>query len=147
MPHHFVISCACTKLLPDHGDLTGTIPTEIGLLKILTILDLSKSIDHFRNASIAVFSCFVIMSLPKLTWKPHNFVISCSCAIFLPDDNGLNGSIPSDIGLMTILTDLDLRKSIDRFSRFDCGFCLFRYCLLPKLAWKAQLFAVHVQYF
>jgi hypothetical protein len=45
--------------------------------------------------------------------------------IVTPDNNVLlTGPIPTEIGLLPSLSYVTLSKSIDRFSRVDCGFCL-----------------------
>jgi hypothetical protein len=115
-----VISRPCTILLPAGNDLSGTIPTEIGLLKSLQTVYFSKSIDQFSRFNFG-FCLFRYCFLPKLAWKPLNFVISCSYAIMEPDSNPLQtGPIPTEIGLMTSLKYANLGKSIDRFSRAYC---------------------------
>jgi hypothetical protein len=135
-----VISRPCMTLLPGYNNnLIGSIPTEIGLLTTITFLGFCKSKDNFSF-------------LTKLASnKPHNLVISRSCSILLPAQNYLlTGTIPTEIGLLTSLVSIHLCKSIDRFSRFDFGFYLFRYyCTLPKPAWKPNHLVVtfvHARY-
>jgi hypothetical protein len=123
-------TCPCTILSPDYNALNGPVPTEIGLLTSLTNVDFCKLADH-KHVPTAAFSCFIIVSLLKLTWKSHHFVICGSCAILLPDNNALTGSIPSEIGLLTSLASVNLRKFLAAFAS-----------LLLKLAWKPHHFVI-----
>jgi hypothetical protein len=73
---HF-ISCRCTMLFPGYNRLSGSIPTEIGLLASLTYLKLGKSFDP-KVMSIAYFAFFSIMSLSEtLPGKLTCSVFSC----------------------------------------------------------------------
>jgi hypothetical protein len=93
-------------LLPDNnygpdGLLTGTIPTEIGLLTRLAFLYLRKSIERFNRVD---WGFFIIML--KLTWSLAIFVVPAHTRS--PEKNDLNGSIPSEVGLLTGLDRLYL---------------------------------------
>jgi hypothetical protein len=81
---------------------------------IATSLRLRKLLDH-KVVSIAALAGFVIMTLAKTSLEASQFASSLAHAHLVLDFNKLNGPIPSQIGLLTGLTDLLLCKSIEQF--------------------------------
>ena len=86
------------------NELTGSIPTEVGLLTELTALYLSK---HFISIYLLYFE----------TKHIHLFFASDLFSLIFPHfclivDNELTGSIPTEIGLLTGLTELGLGKRL-----------------------------------
>jgi hypothetical protein len=106
-----VVFFPCMKLsLPDSNTLTGSIPTEIGLLKSLSELNLGMLIEHGRRVDFGI-------DVGMLTI----IVDFCPCIISEPDSNELIGSIPTEIGLLTSLSKLNLGKLIEHERRVDFG--------------------------
>ena len=113
--------------LADDNSLTGTIPSEIGLLTELTFIELSKwliwgSIYLFISA---VSEYYFIWFNIHTKMIPHIYIIyRFGCFVFfallclvlvflvlnLADDNSLTGTIPSEIGYLTKLTTVSLCK-------------------------------------
>ena len=84
------------------NELTGSIPTEVGLLTELTSLGLCK-----RLFSVLLV-CFEIKQI-YLSFASNLFSLIFS-RITLIDDNELTGSIPTEVGLLSNLVQLDLGK-------------------------------------
>jgi hypothetical protein len=84
-------------LILDDNDLTGPIPSELGLLTTLTTIRLGK----FSSCH-----CFLISFLC------YEYTLICFDAFyFILDDNDLTGPIPVELGLLTTLFGLGLGKS------------------------------------
>ena len=83
-------------LYADKNGLSGTIPTEMGLLTELTDIDFDK------NALTG--------TIPTELGNIQNIVL------FELDENALTGSIPTEVGRMTSVRKLDLRKSESLYS-------------------------------
>jgi hypothetical protein len=94
-------------LLPNalgDNELTGSIPSEIGLMASLVDLSLCKYLNQVL--------CLLLLPITVI------YIVSSSCHfntfyILSPnalDINTLTGSIPSEIGLLTSLVDLSLSK-------------------------------------
>jgi len=86
----------------DANDLSGTIPTELGLLTNLEVINLCK------------YGRRVDLCLEEHGWNPS----STSNFAFFPllhdalilGNNNLSGSIPSELGLLTNVETIVLRK-------------------------------------
>ena len=89
-------------ILIDRNELTGSIPTEVGLLTELTSLELCKRLFSvllvcFETKHLHSFSASNLFSLIF----SHNILI---------DRNELTGSIPTEVGSLSNLVQLDLGK-------------------------------------
>ena len=79
----------------DNNALTGPIPSELGLCTNLAFLELSKS--------------FLVILLVTLVLRIYTHLPGRS--FFILVENALTGPIPSELGLLSELTRLDLGKS------------------------------------
>ena len=90
--------------MTEYNLLTGSIPTEVGLLTDLTTLDLSK---HFISIYLLCFETKSVINSTLLTF-------SCGFISFyvsiVTDSNELTGSIPTEVGLLSDLSILKLGK-------------------------------------
>jgi len=86
----------------DNNRLTGYIPWEHISLLNLTTLRLSEFLSKFQSIRMmsADFICLTITVQHFYTWRGF------------ADNNNFEGSIPTEIGLLTKLTFLDLSKSL-----------------------------------
>ena len=84
--------------------LTGSIPTEVGLMTELTSLVLSE-----RLFSVLLV-CFETKHIHS--FFASNFFSLIFFHIILVDSNKLTGSIPTEIGLLTKLTNVRLGKRL-----------------------------------
>jgi hypothetical protein len=102
---HFIIQ------ISDQNSLTGTIPTEIGMMTLLRSLQIFKlSLFVFLGFARAGSSWSAYQSISS--WLGVLTIIifcrlTCQC---ISGDNSLTGTIPTEIGMMTSLTYLAIRK-------------------------------------
>jgi hypothetical protein len=99
-------------LIPGNTGLTGSIPSEIGLLTSLTSIIFGGRWLAKKVVLTAAIASFVIILL-KLTWKAYHFRRLLSNHIILPAIGNLSGSIPSEIWSMTRLVELNFGKLLD----------------------------------
>jgi hypothetical protein len=68
-------------------------------------MDLGKLLEHkVQSGAVCGFCLFRYSFLRELTWKPqHVRRLLPVCTLLFPDGNGLSGTIPTEIGLMTAL--------------------------------------------
>ena len=95
--------------LADNNSLTGSIPSEIGLLTELTNLELGKWLIWVLIYLFIYISSerrHYSIQFPHMT---HHHVVLVF-VLNLAGDNSLTGSIPSEIILLTELTYIDLGK-------------------------------------
>ena len=89
------------SLIIDENELTGSIPTEVGSLTKLTQLELGTQLF-----SVVLF-CFETKQIRSMDLT--SFLCFFKSQIVIAD-NALEGLIPTEIGLLTKLTELWLRK-------------------------------------
>jgi hypothetical protein len=109
-PCHFIVQ------ISDGNSLTGTLPTEIGMMTSLMFLSLCKysSFEFLGHRPCWVF----LERIPiifKLVGCADNYSVrspyTCHFILQISGSNSLTGTIPTEIGMMTSLTYLSLRKS------------------------------------
>jgi hypothetical protein len=91
-PSHSFLSCCCLAA----NSLSGTIPTSMGALLGLNDLYLGEFLSSFPRA----------YGLLSLSLSPSHAFLSCCCL----DSNPLSGTVPTELGALTKLTRLELRK-------------------------------------
>ena len=104
----------------DENKITGTIPSELGQLTSLLDLDLGKLIVQW-NYSVWGWCLLIECSL--------HFFLMAHISFFAVDGNGMNGTIPPQLGQLTSLTELYLGKKIVQWNYIVWG-C---YCSLNSI--------------
>jgi len=92
----------CLRYIIAQNDLSGTIPSELGLLTNVVVIDMCK------------YGRRVDLCLEEHVWNPSSttnfgFFPLLHDALIL-DDNQLSGSIPSELGLLTNVVVIDMCK-------------------------------------
>ena len=108
----------------DYNEFTGSLPSKIGLLTGLSSLGLCKwkyLVDHLVCLKFS-FAAINNLSVIESNHKYLMFFFT----IIAPDGNEFNGSLPSEIGLLTGLSNLDLGKWKYLVDHLDCVkvFCI-----------------------
>ena len=85
------------------NELTGSIPTEFGLLTELTKTDLGKWLFFVLLVGFGT-KCTRSLLLTMFLWLIFNPIVT--------GNNKFTGSIPTEVGLLTELTDLRLCKRL-----------------------------------
>jgi hypothetical protein len=100
-------------LLPDYNDLNGTIPTEIGLLTILTELDLGKLQEKFEIK-------------PTIAYIDTAHLDTATFAFCFLGTNLLSGTVPTDLNTLSNLQILQFQNT-DLTGDLDPVFCAFSF--------------------
>jgi hypothetical protein len=89
------LTCHFILQISDQNSLTGTMPTEIGMMASLTLFKLCKlSSIAFRGLR----ACWDFL--------PY----TCHFILQISVGNSLTGTLPTEIGMMNSLTELSIRK-------------------------------------
>jgi hypothetical protein len=113
------LTCQC---ISGDNSLTGTIPTEIGMMTSLALLFARK------------LSSFAFRGLrPCWDFLPY----TCHFILQISDQNTLTGTIPSEIGMLTSLTSLKIGKLSSNAFRClrPCWFFLERIPIIFQLVY------------
>ena len=122
----------------DYNDITGSIPTEFGGLTSLTYLDLGKI--HFFWYCVPMIRCWLIID-NTIIWY---CLLSISWNLICPqytknlliesDGNTIDGKIPTEIGELTALTQLQLGECECCVDVVDAPLSLFCLSHIPFLS-------------
>jgi hypothetical protein len=135
-PCHFILQIAASN------SLTGTIPTEIGMMTSLELLWTGKysSFEFLGDPPCWVF----LERIPiifKLVGCADNVSVrspyTCHFILQISDGNSLTGTIPTEIGMMTSLTTLWMCKlsSYEFLGDRPCWVFLERIPIIFKMVW------------
>ena len=89
----------------DYNELTGSIPTEVGLLTVLSNLGLGR-----KQLFSVLLVCFEIKHIHSFFASNLFSLIFTNIILLASNELTLTGSIPTEVGLLSNLVQLDLGK-------------------------------------
>jgi Leucine-rich repeat (LRR) protein len=105
---------------PAYNQLTGKLPTEVGQLTKLGVLNvenqltgkLPTEVGHLTNLSSLKLrkSCLSVFVLGREKAEPYSCLLFCNGTHF-PERNHLTGNLPTEVGYLTKLLYLSMGKS------------------------------------
>jgi hypothetical protein len=124
------------------NQIAGTIPTEIGQLTVLDNLYLGKYDECLRSLH-ALFFIYTHIFRPLFAVNRSQFtnniiVIHRYCPLFVilitTGENQISGTIPTEIGQLTVLTSLYLCKYDECLRSLHALFFIYAHIFLPLFA-------------